>query len=323
MAGRHPGIENIGDLPYLAGMLTNHQSEPNCWDSVPGKPCGQPYGLPYFHGEKISVSFGRLEPGMWDEYSSRRVRIVFTFDHVFGLIEPRWDGTYCGPSWYMKPHQFCIIPPGLETNLDWVQRAELVILYVEPTAFGECELLPWNLISGDFRVFARRDPYLAHLAQIFFILCRQSDLPEPDFVGGIGMALASRTIAQYFSPDESRTKVRSGLPLDTVTQVTTYIDAHLSDAILASDLARRVGLSPDHFARRFKITAKMSPKQFMLRRRMEKVRELLGTGKYNVTQAGREVGFHDPSHLNRCFRNVFGRSPMAVLKGALQAPGDN
>ncbi len=56
---------------------------------------------------------------------------------------------------------------------------------------------------------------------------------------------------------------------------------------------------------------------FVLKRRMERVHELLGTGKFNVTEAGREAGFHDLSHLNRCFRKVFGCSPKAVLKTAL------
>jgi AraC family transcriptional regulator len=208
-------------------------------------------------------------------------------------------------------------------TLHWARKTELIVLYVEPTAFGECGQLPWDFLGRDFSRLARRDPSLARLGGIFLNLCRQWDRPDPEFVEGIGLALASRTLAQFRCGDESSPGLRSGLPLDLVNQLTQYIDSHIGDTIRARDLARRVGLSPDHFARRFKITARMAPKQFVLRRRMERVYELLGSGKYNVTQAGREVGFDDPSHLNRCFRNIFGYSPIVALKGALPGPGNN
>ena len=298
-------------------MPTDDQSEPADWPSPDGGFSSQPNGLPYFHGEKVSVSFGRLGPGIWGDLNSCRVRVLFTFSHAVGLVETLWDSDFIGPTWYLGPYRVHIIPPELEATLDWVHRAELVVLHVEPTAFGECGELPWDFIGRDFQPLAQRDPCLAQLAQIFSTLCRQSERPEPDFVEGIGMALASRTLAQYFLPGESSPKSRSGLPIEIVDQVTKHIDANLCDAILTRDLARRVGLSPDHFARRFKITTQMGPKQFALKRRVEKVRELLGTRRYNVTEAGRAVGFHDLSHLNRCFRNVFGCSPKAVLKNAL------
>ena len=102
-----------------------------------------------------------------------------------------------------------------------------------------------------------------------------------------------------------------------VSQLTEYVDGHLSERILVTDLAGHAGLSPDHFARRFKITTEMSPREFVLTRKVEKVRELLRTGRYNVTEAGREVGFHDLSHLNRCFRNLYGCSPKKALNSVL------
>jgi len=300
-------------------MPTDDQSEPADWSCPDDGFSSRPYGLPYFHGEKVSVSFGWLDSSMWGEHSSHRVRLLFTFGQTFGLIETVGVGGINGPMWILRPHQFGVILPGVVTTLDWVEPADLVVLYVEPAVVGQCEFFPFGYVGLDFLALARRDPCLAQLAKIFSTLCRQGERPEPDFVEGIGLALASRTLAQRLLPSASSPKSRSGLPLEIADQVTKHIDANLGDGVLARDLARRVGLSPDHFARRFKITVGMSPKRFMLTRRMEKVRELLGTGRYNVTEAGRAVGFHDLSHLNRCFRNVFGCSPKAVLKNALAA----
>ena len=304
-------------------MRKNQPSGLTGCSSLTGELPGQPVGPAYFHGEKVSVSFGRLEPNYWDLPRDRRTRLVFTFSDALARIESNWDGINSDAPCILGPHQLCIIPPELEATLDWGLRSELVVLYVESAAFQEGVSLPGTLISKDFRPLARRDPLLAQLAQIFLTLWRQSVPPEPEFVEGIGLALASRTLAQCCSLGESNPSARSGLPRDTVNEIINYIDAHLGDAILVEDLARLAGLSPDHFARRFKITVGMGPKQFVLRRRMEKVRELLGTGRYNVTEAGRAVGFHDPSHLNRCFRNMLGCSPMTVRKAALPSSGDN
>jgi AraC family transcriptional regulator len=323
MAMRLPGIETGANSDNLAGMSTNDQSEPIGWDFVPGDPSDVPYGLPYVHGERVSVSFGRLKRSMWEKYSCRRVRLVFTFDDAFGRIDPFWDDGYGGPSWLMDPHQFCFIPPDLETDLDWAHSAELVILYIEPKVFEKCELLPWNLMPKDYRVLARRDHHFADLIRMFLDLCHQSDPPEPEFVEGLATALAFRTMAQFRSLGETTPSARSGLPLEIVNRVMSYIDAHLSEAVTVGDLARVAGLSPDHFARRLKSSTGKSPKRLVLWRQMEKVRELLHTRDFNVTEAGREVGFHDPGHLSRRFRGIFGYPPKAVMKAALTAPGDN
>jgi len=298
-------------------MPEMEQSEPTVCPFEEGDPSLHPYNLPFFRGEKVSVSYGRLKPSFWDEHCSSRVRFVFTFNSAFGLIETIWYGFYRDSAWHMGPDELCIIPPYVDTTLDWVNEAELLVLYVALDAFEEREPLKNDLIRKDFRSLAQGDRCLAYLAQIFLTSCRQLDQPEPAYVEGIGIALAARTLKQCLLTGESSPKSRLGLPLDTVNQVTQYVDAHLSDPIFARDLARQVGLSPDHFARRFKIATGMGPKHFVLKHRMEKVHGLLLTGKYNVTEAAREVGFYDLSHLNRCFRNIFGCSPKAVVKTAL------
>lgn len=217
----------------------------------------------------------------------------------------------------MRPNEFCIIPPNLEITLEWATAAELLILYIDMTGFAGRDLLPHDFVSKGLRPLAQRDRCLVQLAKVYLAACHEVDRPESYFFEGAGIALASRAVAQYSLPSKTGPKARSGLSIEMIDEVTKHIDAHLGDAILAKDLARRVGLSPDHFARRFKITTHMGPKHFTIKRQMENVHALLSTGKFNVTEAGRKSGFNDLSHLNRCFRKVFGCSPKAVLKKAL------
>ena len=291
------------------------QSEAPGWKN---NPSGRPYGLPYFIGNKVSVTFGRLEPSFWYEHSFNRVRLLFALGRPYGSIEITTPGNYRYPAQCLGPDELWIIPPKLETTLDWVRRAELVVLYVNVPGYNmDREPLSSDVIIRDLRSLGRRDPLICQLGQMFLALCRQSHPPEPEFVEGLGIELACRTLRACHSSDEVAPPPRAGLPVDLVSQLTEYVDGHLSERILVTHLAGHAGLSPDHFARRFKITTEMSPRQFVLTRRVEKVRELLRTGRYNVTEAGREVGFHDLSHLNRCFRSIYGCSPKKALNSVL------
>jgi AraC family transcriptional regulator len=252
------------------------------------------------------------------------VRLFFTFNDSSGLIENRdCNDDHPVSANFLGPNQASVVAAGVSTVFIWEHKAPVVILYVEPSAIERRDSLWFDFMSEDFPVLARRDTHFAALGQMFLALCQQWARPQPDFVVGLGLALAAQTLRQFRDFGEFSPRAQSGLPPEKVKLLTEYIDAHLNKTILARDLARLVALSPDHFSRRFKLATAQSPKQFVLRRQMERVSELLRTGEYNVTEAGQEVGFDDPSHLNRCFRKRFGCPPIAELKRALAGSGKN
>lgn len=306
------------DASYSRGMPSKKKSSPTGWDSLPGDPFAQPYGLPFFPGEKVSVSYGWLVPSFWWEHVFDSVRIIFGFKAASGMVETTEGDAYRLPGPLIRPYHFCIIPAGIQTTFEWAKRAEVVVLYLDPQVFQIPRLLAAEVTVWDFRRVARTDPSLSQLAQIFLGLCRQTSQPEPIFVEGLGMALASRTLQACFRGDRASSRIaRSGLSLEMVKTIDAHIAAHLAEVISARDLARQVSLSPDHFCRRFRISTQMTPMQYVQRRKMEKVRELLETGECNVSEAAEKMGFCDLSHLSRCFRKCFGFPPKTVRKTSL------
>jgi len=74
-------------------------------------------------------------------------------------------------------------------------------------------------------------------------------------------------------------------------------------------LAEDNGLSYEYFIRLFKQHMSCSPKQYINRRRLERVKMLLSRTDYSVAEAGLLSGFADVSYLNEVFRKEYGITP--------------
>jgi AraC-like DNA-binding protein len=83
-------------------------------------------------------------------------------------------------------------------------------------------------------------------------------------------------------------------------------------ALSLADLAEAAHLSVDHFGRVFRTLTGVSPMQRLRVLRMEQARRLLGRGGMRVGEVARSVGFEDPYHFSRVFRQVMGVCPRMV-----------
>ncbi len=79
-------------------------------------------------------------------------------------------------------------------------------------------------------------------------------------------------------------------------------------------LARRVAMSPSHFAHRFREVARMSPMRFVKNVRLQQARLLMVQGGLRASEAALEVGYASPSHFTRDFKSHYGASPAAYAR---------
>jgi AraC-like DNA-binding protein len=91
-------------------------------------------------------------------------------------------------------------------------------------------------------------------------------------------------------------RMRGRLSPTALRRVGDYIDAHLGKKISIRALADIVGLSPFHFARAFKQSTGVSPHHYLVRRRIERVMELLARTELPIADIALVVGFSDQSH---------------------------
>jgi AraC-like DNA-binding protein len=87
------------------------------------------------------------------------------------------------------------------------------------------------------------------------------------------------------------------------------IRAESDRALDVPTLARRVGMSPSHFAHRFRAVARTTPMRFVREVRLERARTLLGDPGSRASDVASRVGFASASHFTREFKRRFGVPP--------------
>jgi len=75
------------------------------------------------------------------------------------------------------------------------------------------------------------------------------------------------------------------------------------------ELARRVNLSPWHFAHLFKAETSISPKHYMRELKIRQAQDLLSGTFLSVKEIATKVGFGDRSHFSRDFKRFCGVNP--------------
>lgn len=125
-------------------------------------------------------------------------------------------------------------------------------------------------------------------------------------------ALARAVAIQLLSLEPaSAERGERGRPLDPrrLRTVISYIDAHLDENLTLDRLARETGLKRSHFASAFRLATGQSPRQYVIRRRVDAARELLSARAGPISEIAYRTGFAHQSHLSRAIRKLTGMTP--------------
>jgi AraC-like DNA-binding protein len=87
------------------------------------------------------------------------------------------------------------------------------------------------------------------------------------------------------------------------------IDREYAEQLDVPALARAAHASTAHFSRSFKRAFGETPHRYLLRRRIERAKELLRSTDTSVTEVSVEVGFRSLGSFSATFRQLVGTSP--------------
>ena len=188
----------------------------------------------------------------------------------------------------LRPHgQHADNGDKLAAAADWLLRAARDMLEPDRQSVEEClSLALARLQGGD----GERDHAI---------------LMPADVVLGDGMP---GDAGQANGPEKAAL-AKTGLAAWQVRRVTAYIDAHLASSIRNRDLAAAAKLSCGYFCQSFKDSFGCPPHSYIVRRRVDRAKELLETTTMPLSQIALDCGFSDQSHFSRIFRRVTGEAP--------------
>ncbi len=97
-------------------------------------------------------------------------------------------------------------------------------------------------------------------------------------------------------------------PVSKIERAQEFLDDNCRQEISVSGLAEKFGMSQFHFIRKFKKMVGITPRQYLISRRVALGKEIIANGG-SIVGAAIECGFSDQSHFTRCFKRVTGYSP--------------
>jgi AraC family transcriptional regulator len=132
---------------------------------------------------------------------------------------------------------------------------------------------------------------------------------SPLFVDHVARAIAIQVAHKYGGLHVPPALERGGLPPRQARRVKELLNANLSGRILLTDLAAACDLSVRQFTRAFRESTGMAPHQWLVRRRVERAKDLLARTEQQLSTVASDCGFADQSHFTRVFSRAVGTTP--------------
>jgi AraC family transcriptional regulator len=150
---------------------------------------------------------------------------------------------------------------------------------------------------------ASADPVMKRL----FDLGRSESGDDGDGVYADAIRLA--IVARWLKLRSHEQQSVDGLQRWRLKRVFAYIDEHIAEAISLADLAQTANLSRMYFAARFRAATGLRPHDYILRRRIDRAKELLVQGDASLVQIALDVGFQTQAHFTTVFKRFVGTTP--------------
>ena len=194
----------------------------------------------------------------------------------------------------------------------WHHGGEYLLLHLEPSLVARAAA---DLIDADrieiVQQFKTRDPLIQHLGLALKSELESDGMGSRVYAESLFNTLCVHLVRHYST---SRQKVLAdfeSLPQDKLRCAIDYINDNLEKDLTLAEIAASVGMSPYHFARAFKQATGFPPHQYLIKRRIEKAKNLLTQTNLAIAEIAYRVGFASQSHFTTLFGKHTGTTPKA------------
>ena len=108
---------------------------------------------------------------------------------------------------------------------------------------------------------------------------------------------------------------KSSNPVNTlVSQVTDFIDNHLSEPLTAQSVAEALNYNKDYISRSIQKTTGFPLKEYIIRRKMDTARTLLRTSVFSIDEIAKQIGYANSNLFTKFFTYHQHTSPTLYRK---------
>lgn len=201
---------------------------------------------------------------------------------------------------------FC--PAYVATAVRSEKAFECILLCLSPTIFSRVTNAGGVTLGDAAPAIMRKDSFIQQVVtSLADEVGRERRAGGELFASSLATALGVHLSREYAYGSEASKPV-ARLSDDELARLNQHIIRNLDTPLTLEDLASFVGRSRFHLSRLFKASTGMTPHQYVVRRRVERARELLRAGGA-IAGVAAAVGFASQSHLNAHIRRAFGCTP--------------
>ncbi|MBR8838126.1 MAG: helix-turn-helix transcriptional regulator [Stigonema ocellatum SAG 48.90 = DSM 106950] len=208
-----------------------------------------------------------------------------------------------------------VTPVNVRHQASWESEGDFILMGIEPDVFActvdeaaepkQVEIIPH---------FATPDPLVYQIGIALKNTLENNPFGSRLYAETMVAALSVHLMQHYSTRKPKFQEYTGGLPRRKLQRLMEYINEHLDKNLGLSELAALVQMSPHYFSQLFKQSTGMTPHQYVIRRRVERAKELILQGEMTMAEIAHNVGFANQSHLNLHFKRLLGVTPKKILQ---------
>lgn len=217
-----------------------------------------------------------------------------------------------------------VVSAGVPSEWNWRSEGQLDVLHLSLTAaFAEGVALETGVDPDRLEILngvGLRDPRIEQVGASLLSELRTGGLGGRLFAESLTNVLAVHLLRHHSSLGRgavrraAREDAAGGPNGRALKRATDYVGDNLASDLSLGGIARAANLSPRHLSRLFKESTGLSPHQYVIRRRVERAKSLLGSTDLTVGEVARMCGFSHQSHLAFHARRLLGVPPAALRR---------
>lgn len=197
-----------------------------------------------------------------------------------------------------------ILPRDLEHSYAADQHSPWTLYWVHFQGADAQDFVKHLLIEGDYRIHSGVEPsLLTGFEQMLTVGSTGYSLDA-----FIGAANRLRHLLAEFALCRDRQRGQN-MGTMRLLELQSFMRERVSSSLSLKELAAFTGLTPQHFATRYKAETGYSPMRHFLHMKMEAACRLLDSTQHSVKFIAANLGYLDPLYFSRMFRQIVGLSP--------------